>query len=199
MRVKAVDARERLGIGDGPLLLAVSAMKSHKNLLRLVRALAHVRERFPDAALVVPGNRTPYEQTLREEAERLGIAAGLWLPGFVDEATLEGLYAAATLSVFPSLQEGFGLPVLEAMARGVPVACSRIAVLQEVGAEAARYFDPRDEQNMGAVLTELVADAGARARMAELGRERAAAFSWRGTAEGTLESYERALAARRRA
>ena len=198
-RAAPVEVRARFGLGDGPLLLAVSALKSHKNLLRLVRAFALVRRRAPEVALVIPGNPSPYQETLHEEAERLGVAASVHFPGFVDDAELEGLYAAATVSVFPSLHEGFGFPLLEAMARSVPVACSDVSALPEVAGDAARYFDPHDERDIADALLGLLSDAGERERLIELGSARAATFTWRKTAEGTLASYERALAARGRA
>jgi glycosyltransferase involved in cell wall biosynthesis len=193
----AAELRERFQLEDGPLVLTVSAKKRHKNLLRLVRAMATVRERFPGAVVVMPGNPTPHEDELRAEAARLGIADALRLPAYVSPPDLEGLYQAAECFVFPSLMEGFGLPVLEAFERGVPVACARASSLPEVAGDAVRYFDPEDESEMAAALVELLADPPRRAELVRLGHERRARFSWRSTAEQTLEVYERALAARR--
>jgi alpha-1,3-rhamnosyl/mannosyltransferase len=114
--------------------------------------------------------------------------------GFVDASELEGLYAAASLFVLPSHNEGFGLPVLEAMARGVPVACSSVSALPEVGGDAARYFDPESPEQIGTVIAELLSDEHARHQMAQDGRRRAAQMTWAQTADATLESYRRAHA-----
>ena len=116
------------------------------------------------------------------------------LIGWLGDAELEGLYAAAACMVFPSLAEGFGLPVLEAMARGLPVASSNATSLPEVAGEAALYFDPLDLPAMTGAIERLLADAELRERLAQAGREQAARFTWERTAEGTRRSYERALA-----
>ena len=113
--------------------------------------------------------------------------------GWVDDEELEGLYRAATCFVFPSLAEGFGLPVLEAMVRGVPVACSRIGPLEEVASDAASYFEPTDVADIARAIEVLLTDEDLRTRLAEAGLERAGQFSWSRTAEATIRSYERAL------
>jgi glycosyltransferase involved in cell wall biosynthesis len=182
----ARDVRERLGIGDGPMLLSVSAKRPHKNLMRLLDAIALLGDR---PVLVIPGYPTPHEAELRERAAALGVRAVF--PAWVSPADLEGLYAEAAAFVFPSLGEGFGLPVLEAMARGVPVACSDRSSLPEVAGDAAVLFDPLDPRAIAAAITRAVAEAE---RLRVLGRERVAAFTWERTAELTAASYERALA-----
>jgi glycosyltransferase involved in cell wall biosynthesis len=109
---------------------------------------------------------------------------------------LEGLYALAGCFVFASINEGFGIPILEAMARGVPVACSNASSLPEVAGDAARYFDPYDIVDMGNALLELLDDRALAQRLIEQGRAREATFTWEATAQMTLESYERAWRAR---
>ena len=96
--------------------------------------------------------------------------------------------------MFASINEGFGIPILEAMRRGVPVACSRASALPEVAGDAARYFDPYDVKDIARALLELLADRELAARLVERGRERQARFTWEATARGTLESYARAWA-----
>jgi alpha-1,3-rhamnosyl/mannosyltransferase len=106
---------------------------------------------------------------------------------------MEGLYALADAFVFPSLYEGFGLPVLEAMARGVPVACSDRSSLPEVAGDAALLFDPEDVGAMTVVLSRLLDDGALRSRLSAAGVARAASFTWARTAELTVASYRRAL------
>jgi glycosyltransferase involved in cell wall biosynthesis len=190
------ELRERLGLGDGPVVLSVAAKKVHKNLARLLRAMLAVIERWPSAMLVLPGNPTPYEAELRELAAELSIEANVVFPPYVAAADLEGLYALASCFVFASLNEGFGIPILEAMRRGVPVACSRASALPEVAGDAARYFDPLDVADIAAALGELLGDRELAARLSQAGSERQAMFTWEKTAEGTLASYERAWAER---
>ena len=189
--------RARLGLGDRPVALSVSAKRPHKNLARLFEALAAIApERRP--VLVVPGYPTPYERELRERAAALGVLADLRMLDWVADAELEGLYALAAVFVFPSLHEGFGLPVLEAMRRGVPVACSNTSSLPEVAGDAALLFDPLDAGAITAAIERVLGDDALAAGLRTAGRAQAARFSWERTARATAASYERALSARRR-
>jgi len=115
------------------------------------------------------------------------------LPQWVTSAELEGLYAMTRCVVFPSLYEGFGLPVLEAMARGVPVACSDRSSLPEVAGDAALLFDPTDVDAIRTASERLLEDEALRAGLADAGRRRAARFTWEATAEGTAAVYRRTL------
>ena len=188
------ELRGKLNLDERPLVLSLSAKRPHKNLPRLLRAVAGLPpHRRP--SLVVPGYSTPHVRELRELAAALGIGDRVRLPGWLPIEDLEGLYDAATCVVFPSLYEGFGLPVLEAMVRAAPVACSNRSSLPEVAGDAALLFDPEDVEAIRAALERLLADSELRSRLSEAGRERAAAFTWRRTAELTAASYERALAA----
>jgi glycosyltransferase involved in cell wall biosynthesis len=179
--------RRDLELGEGPIVLTVSAKRPHKNLERLFEAFAEVPG---DPLLVVPGYSTFYEEELRERAgERIRFTG--WLP----DAQLDGLYRAATCFVFPSLAEGFGLPVLDALARGTPVATSNATSLPEVAGDAALYFDPEDTGGIAAAIERLLADEALRERLREAGLRQAAKFSWAQTAAATVASYRRALAA----
>ena len=188
------ELRARLGIGSGPIMLAVSALLAHKNVRTLVEALPEIRRAVPDALAVVPANPTPLGDELAARAQALGVGDALVLPGWVSPADLEGLYAAAACFVFPSLREGFGLPVLEAMRRGVPVACSNVSAVPEVADDAALLFDPQRPNDLAAAVTRLLSDRGLADELAARGRTRAAEFTWRRAAEETLASYERARA-----
>jgi glycosyltransferase involved in cell wall biosynthesis len=188
------EVRARHRLGDRPLALSVSAKRPHKNLVRLLEALSAIpAERRP--VLVLPGYSTPHEDELRERASALGVASDVRFLGWVDASELEGLYRTAACFVFPSLHEGFGLPVLEAMARGVPVACSNRSSLPEVAGDAALLFDPCDTTEIAGAIETLLVDVSRAERLRVAGRERAQRFSWRQAARLTLASYERALAA----
>lgn len=188
----AAALRGRLGLGERDLVLCVAAMRPHKNLAALLEALALIpAERRP--LLLIAGYPTSYEAELRRRAAELGLGDDARFLGWVEAEDLEALYALATAFVFPSLYEGFGLPVLEAMARGVPVACSGRGSLGEVAGDAARHFDPERPPEIAAAIEVLLGDPGKAERLRAAGLDRAAQFTWAATARGTLASYERAL------
>jgi glycosyltransferase involved in cell wall biosynthesis len=187
------DLRGRLGLGNRRVVLAVSALSRHKNLPPLVRALALVCETHPDVVLVIPGNPTKHGSELEALARDFGISEALSLPGWVDEADLEGLYRIASCFVFPSRREGFGMPILEAMARGLPVACSNVSAVPEVAGDAALYFAPDRPDEIAQAIDRLLSDPKLAAEFAERGRERQQMFSWSRAAEATLAVYEHAL------
>jgi glycosyltransferase involved in cell wall biosynthesis len=182
--------RERFRLGGSTLLLAVSAKRAHKNLERLIDAVVELSRRS-DVVLVIPGYVTELEARLRERAHG---ADSVRFTGWLDDSTLEGLYRAADCFVFPSLAEGFGLPVLEAMLRGTPVACSSATSLPEVGGDAVVYFDPLDTREIMRAIERVLGDAELRDRLRERGYAQARKFSWRETAARTARSYELALA-----
>jgi glycosyltransferase involved in cell wall biosynthesis len=189
------DLRSRLGLGDSPVVLSVSARRPHKNLPRLLAAFARLRAE-PAPVLVLPGYSTPFDGEIRTEIRRLGIEKRVRFLGWTEDPDLECLYRTATCFVFPSLAEGFGLPVLEAMQRGVPVACSNASAVPEVAGDAALYFDPLSEDEIAAAMEELLVSTERREKLAEAGRRQAGRFSWERTARATAESYERAWAQR---
>jgi glycosyltransferase involved in cell wall biosynthesis len=187
------ELRDRLDLSARRVVLGLSAKRPHKNLSALIGALARMRA-DDRPVLVLPGYPTWHEDELRARAQALGVSEDVRFPAWVSAAELEGLWAIADAFVFPSLYEGFGLPVLEAMARGVPVACSDTSSLPEVAGDAALLFDPADEPGIAAALTRLLGDARLRERLITAGLVRSAEFTWRRTAELTLGSYARALA-----
>jgi len=184
--------RERLGLGTRAVVLSVASNLAHKNLASLLDALALMpSSRRP--ALVIAGHGSD-DGVLAARASTLDLSADVRLLGHCSTAELESLYALAACLALPTLHEGFGLPVIEAMARSLPVACSDIAALREVGGAAALYFDPRAPAQIAARIDELIADEQLAGRLRELGLAQAARFSWAAAAEGTLASYRRALA-----
>jgi glycosyltransferase involved in cell wall biosynthesis len=187
--------RAQIDAGDRTIVLCAAAKRPHKNLAGLIGAIALIpAERRP--LLVLPGYPTAHELELRERAQRLGVSGDIRFLGWVDAAELEGLYAASRCFVLASLQEGFGLPVLEAMARGVPVACSGRGALAEVAGDAALRFDPESEPDIARAIETLMTDDAEVARLRRAGLAQAARFTWTATAERTLACYDRTLAAR---
>jgi glycosyltransferase involved in cell wall biosynthesis len=152
--------RARLGVAPGArLLLCVAALRPHKNQELLVQALPALDD---DVVLVLAGHEEPYADTLRALAAESGVADRVCFAGYVTDAELEALYAIAACAAFPTRAEGFGLPVLEALRRGVPVACSDLPVLREVGGDVPRYFDPGDPAGAAAAIREAMGgEAGA--------------------------------------
>jgi glycosyltransferase involved in cell wall biosynthesis len=188
----AEEIRARFDLGGRRVLLSLSAKRPHKNLLALIGALARIpAERRP--LLVLPGYPTAHESELRERARAAGVQEDVRFLGWLSGEELEGLWQVAQVFVYPSLYEGFGLPVLEAMARGVPVACSDASSLPEVAGDAALLFDPHDEAAIAAALERLLSDPAEAERLRTRGLERAREFTWVRTARLTLESYRSAL------
>jgi glycosyltransferase involved in cell wall biosynthesis len=180
--------RRRLGLGTSDVILCVAQKREHKNLLGLVRALPNVRS---PAVLVAPGTPTPHEDVVRAEARALGVADRVFLVPWLSREDLSGLYDLARCFVLPSFEEGFGMPVLEAMASGAPVACSAIPAFQEVAGDAAVFFDPSSAREI-AHAVECLLDDSVRDDFVERGRAQAAKFDWQSTAAKTLEVYRRA-------
>jgi len=173
----------------GPYLLAVGDLRAKKNLGRLVRAFARLHRDGLPHRLVLAGLDAG-------EGAAIGAAAGgapVELTGYVDDSRLDALMRGAALLVYPSLYEGFGLVVVEAMARGCPVAAARATALPEAAGGAAALFDPLEEEDIAARIREVLEDGELRAGMVERGRARAAELSWDRTAELTAAVYRELL------
>jgi glycosyltransferase involved in cell wall biosynthesis len=179
--------RDRFGLDGRRIVLGVGAIRPHKNQRLLVEALPHLPA---DVAVVLAGRPEHDSDALSARAHELGVADRLHVTGYLADAELEGLWRMAACFAFPTRGEGFGLPVLEAMQRGIPVACSDIPVLREVSGDVAHHFDPDDPSAAAAAVLAAMTDEHA----AERGREHARGFSWAACAQGTYAAYERALA-----
>jgi glycosyltransferase involved in cell wall biosynthesis len=182
--------RAQLKLGDMRVVLCVAQKRPYKNLRRLVHALTVLDE---DVALVLPGTPTAYEDGLRSLARDLGVTGQIRFPDWISEEQLEGLYALSSVLVLPSLIEGFGMPVIEGMLRGVPVACSRIPALVEVAGDAALMFDPERQEEINTAIHRLLDDRALANTLSERGRERAQTFTWQRTGALSLAGYRRAL------
>ncbi len=184
------DLRKRFGLGAGRVILCVAQKRPYKGQERLITALVNLPD---DVVLVLPGAPTHYEAHLRRLASDSGLASRVVFPEWVSDEDLEGLYRLATCFALASEIEGFGLPVLEAMARGVPVACSDRSSLPEVAGGAAVLFDPGDQAGVTGALTRILGDERLRAELVSEGLSRASDFTWERTARETVASYRRAI------
>lgn len=176
-----------------PYVMSLAGSDPTKNIVNLVRAFAAMPEplrRIYDLVLV--GDVSKREDVCAA-IEHEGIASQTRLAGIVPDDALIRLYQGATVFVFPSLYEGFGLPVLEAMACGCPVVCSNTSSLPEVAGDAAVLVDPRNVEHISAQLAHVLASPLARADMKERGRARALDFPWERTARETIEVYRRVV------
>ncbi len=192
-------ARARFRIAQ-PFVFSVGDLQPRKNHIGLIKAFAEMVRAYPNLPhhLVLAGKDTWFSPRIREAAKLSGVADRIHFVGFVSDEDLLQLYNSCDLFVFPSFYEGFGLPVLEAMACGRAVAGSRTSAIPEVADGAGILFDPYSTSEMVRAMADLLRDPELRARMERLGLQRAARFSWRTTAEQTLEVY-REVAEHRRA
>jgi len=181
------ELRDRYGLGESRVVLCVAAIRPHKNQGLLIEAAGQLA---PDVTVLLAGHTEPYELELRGLARERGLQERIRFAGYVSDEELEGLWRLCSCAAFPTLGEGFGIPVLEALARGVPVACSGIPVLREVGGELPHYFDPHDPTSAAKAILAALVDT----RTAREGPEHAARFTWAAAARGTHEAYEHAIA-----
>lgn len=179
-----------------PYLLAVSTLHPHKNLDRLIDAFAQFHESRPECQLVITGLRGFHTRAVEQRVADLGLLGCVRLTGWIPREELYKLFLNAYAFVFPSTFEGFGLPVLEAMAAGVPTACSSIEPVRSIAGAAAFQFDPQDQGAMVDAMVRLTSDAELRSHLAAAGPRRASEFSWRKTAEATLEALTEAASNR---
>jgi glycosyltransferase involved in cell wall biosynthesis len=184
---------QALGIQD-PYFLYVGNLKPHKNVSTLLKGFALLRERRDiRQKLLITGDDARWKPALQEECAQLGIdGATLFVP-YVAQDLLPKLYAGADLLVMPSRVEGFGLPVLEAMASGTPVVCSRAASLPEVAGDAALYFDPASAEELAEKIEKLLNSRDLQESLRAKGLERAKQFTWEESTRKHVELYQRLL------
>jgi glycosyltransferase involved in cell wall biosynthesis len=173
-----------------PDVLVVGTIEPRKNHATLVRAIDIVRETHPDAVLVVAGRVGWQADQIMAELRAAEQRGAVRLELAPDDVSLAHLYHSAAVVVTAAWHEGFGLPVLEAMAHGAPVVASAIPALRETGGDVAQYADPADAEQFAAVIRTLLDDDGLRASLGRRGRLRAETFSWDRTARATQRLYE---------
>jgi len=176
-------------VEDVPYFLFTGSMNPRKNLVRVVRAFASIADRIPHQ-LVLTGTLGWDSSELAKELAQSSAAAKIVCPGYVSNDQLRALYAGSSAFLFPSLYEGFGLPILEAMAAGCPVLTSNLSSMPEVAGDAALLVDPASERELGDAMVALAEDAGLRKRYVEAGLARARLFSWASCAAHTLRIYQ---------
>jgi glycosyltransferase involved in cell wall biosynthesis len=174
-----------------PFILCVGDLQPRKNPIGLIRAFEELVANYPQLThkLVFVGKDTWFAPRVHQIAEASPFSNRIHFTGYVNDDELLQLYNAGDLFVFPSFYEGFGIPLLEAMACGVPVACSNRSAMQEVAGEAAHQFNPYSTREMVVAMRDLLLDPDYRAEMGHRGRENAARYSWRQTARQTLDLY----------
>lgn len=177
-----------------PYILSVAASHPHKNLVRLLEAYYRLEEKESHQLVILGVRHNRYGARLQRTVERLDLAGRVVFTGWVPEREKEIIYTRAACTAFPSLLEGFGLPVLESMRYGVPVACSDLPSLAEVSGEAACHFDPYSADSIAAAVRDCLFNRSLRERLIEKGRVHAARFTWEETARQTLEVYRSAAA-----
>jgi glycosyltransferase involved in cell wall biosynthesis len=189
-RLTAVRARYRI---PGPYLLYLGSIQPRKNLARLIEAYAAwLPQATPQRYLVLAGQFGWLYEGIAAAARGLGLEEWVLFPGYIDDEDIAALYSGADAFLFPSLYEGFGLPVLEAMRCRVPVLCSNTSSLPEVAGDAALLADPLDTAALTAALSQIMTDRALRAALIEKGVAQAARFTWERAARQTLAILEEA-------
>ena len=180
--------RKRYNLGDQPFVLSVGTLQPRKNHATLIKAF-ELTLMDSDYNLVLAGGKGWSYEEVYDLVRSRGLQHRVLFPGFVADEDLSALYSSADVMVFPSLYEGFGLPVLESMACGVPVLASNISCLPEVAGSAALFVDPRDVEAMSAAMLKLVSNMDLRENLRKKGFERVEQFSWQSSAANLLRVY----------
>jgi glycosyltransferase involved in cell wall biosynthesis len=185
--------RSKYYLGQRPYILSLGTVQPRKNYERLVQSLHRLRSTGHDVDLVIVGGRGWLENPLYETIRQLKLEDHVHITGFADEADLPALYSGAVCFALPSLYEGFGIPVLEAMACGVPVVTSTISSLPEVAGDAALMIDPYNVEELTEALRRLIIDDSLQNHLIQRGYQQAAAFTWERAAAQLLQVYQQLM------
>jgi glycosyltransferase involved in cell wall biosynthesis len=192
-RIETFDAnkvKKQYGLPDRFILYAASSLP-HKNHERLFLAFRQVRDRIPELKLVLIGARDKGAESLLQKVQMIGIEQSVLLLGWLPFKDIPSIYRACEAFVFPTLHEGFGLPVLEAMASGIPVVCSKIEPLLEVAGNAAFFVDPHSPNEIAAGIFSALSEGPKREQIIQMGIAHAMNFTWESTARATVEFLQR--------
>lgn len=171
-------------------LLFVGAHEPRKNLPHLLKALRVVHDRYQKIPLILVGRKGLDSDNIQKKIRELALGSWVKMVGYVDETELRHIYRLASVFVFPSLMEGFGIPLLEAMACGLPIVTSRSSALPEIAQDAAAYIDPDDPEDIATKIIHVLEDQGLKEKLISAGKNRICDFSWERTASETLAFYE---------
>ncbi len=171
-----------------PMLLCVSTLHPHQNLALLLRAFSQFHSRHPEYRLTIAGLRGFYADELERLRAELGLTDSVRFTGWIPREELYDLFSQAAAFLYPSCFEGFGMPVLEALAAGIPSACSNVEPMKSVASDAALQFDPSSAEAICAAMESLTCDEPLRQRLTQAGPIRAAQFSWETAARATLKT-----------
>jgi glycosyltransferase involved in cell wall biosynthesis len=174
-------------------LLYVGMIEPRKNLPLLLQSFAAIAHQMPDYRLVIVGPKGWMVDNMLQQTEQLNISDKVHFTGYVEQADLPLIYNMADVFIYPSVYEGFGLPVLEAMACGIPVITSNVSSMPEIVGDAGVLFAPNDSQDLARSLLNLINNPMDRQRLSLMGLERAASFTWNSTAEKTIAVYRHVL------
>lgn len=188
------EVRERYGIGAGPYILTLSRLEPRKNHVRLIEAFAEARAvgRLPHRLVIAGGKGWLYEE-IYARVEELHLEEHVRFTGFVADADLPALFSGAEFFAYPSLYEGFGLPIVEALACGTPVLTGDNSCLPEAGGSGAIYVNSQDESDIADGILRLATDRTLRARLRAAGLQHAATFTWERSARQLLAAYAQVL------
>jgi glycosyltransferase involved in cell wall biosynthesis len=181
--------RAKYSLGPEPFILGLGTVQPRKNYRRLIQAFSNIKSQISNVRLVIAGGKGWLYDDIFAEVKRLGLEGSVLFPGFVDDDDLPTLYSAAELLAYPSIYEGFGFPVLEAMACGSPVVTSNTSSLPEVGGEAALLVEPTDVEAIAGAILCLLQDADLRRNLIARGFEQAHKFTWEKAAAQLLDLY----------
>ncbi len=183
---KIKNINQKLNVKKNKFLLYVGTLQPRKNLTVLIKAFAVFKKDNPDFRLIIVGKKGWLFDEIFQQVKDLGIEQEVIFTGYIPDSELAELYKNAFCYVMPSLYEGFGIPILEAMSYGCPVISSFSSSLPEVGGEACLYFDPKNEKDLWEKLKEMRENAHLRNELIKKGKERVKLFSWRTCAQETL-------------
>ena len=174
-----------------PFILFVGTLQPRKNVARLLQAFSIFKKKNPKYHLVIAGKKGWMFEKIFEKVKELELEDSVIFTGFVDDNVLGTMYKNASLFVLPGLYEGFGLPVLEAMHLGCPVATSNTGALPEIAGPAAKYFDPTNTGEMAQVMNQIVNNAKIKQDLVKKGRSQVKKFSWEKCGQNTLDIIKR--------